>query len=351
MGLDVNIFRRYNRRMKAWILPEQAAIEAHPLQFTEIDTPQPEPGEIKIAMKACGVCRTDLHIAEGDLPLKKAPLILGHEIAGQVDMVGAGVDGFSVGDRIGAAWLHDACGQCEFCRTGRENLCPHAQFTGWDVDGGFAEYTVVKAEFAFPLGDRYQIHEYASFMCPGIAGYRAFRLAQLQEGATLGLYGFGITATYVLQIAQAKGIRVFVVTRSHRNQSLARTLGADWVGDYTEQLPGTTDAGIIFPPVGHLVAFGLAQLTSGGRLILAPVTMSPIEIPDYNDLWQERSIISLAHITRRDAHEFLELTNKISFEAPKTVFSLDELPEVLLQVKHGEILGNAVIEFPEARNE
>jgi propanol-preferring alcohol dehydrogenase len=217
------------------------------------------------------------------------------------------------------------------------------------VNGGFAEYTVIDANFALPLGNEYQIHEYASFMCPGVAGYRAYRLTGLNQGDTLGLYGFGITATYVLQIAHAMNIKVFVVTRSQKNQKLARTLGAEWVGDYTDQLPREVNAGILFPPAGHLVPFGLSQLVRGGKLILAPVTMTPIEIIDYNDLWQERSIITLAHITRKDAREFLELSEYLSFLAPKTVFSFEDLPEVFQKVKNGKILGNAVIEFPAAR--
>jgi propanol-preferring alcohol dehydrogenase len=329
--------------MKAWILETQAPIEERPLELRDVSTPQPESHEVRIKNIACGVCRTDIHVAEGDLPLKKSPLILGHEIVGVVDKVGDQVSSFNIGDRAGIAWLNSTCGQCQFCLSGRENLCSEAHFTGWDANGGFSEYSVIDADFAFHLGEKQPFFETAPLMCPGIAGYRAFRLTELQSGNKLGLYGFGPTATYVLQVAQHKNIDVYVITRSEKNREAAKQIGAYWVGGYDDAIPDKLDGGIIFPPAGNLVSYALSQLKSGGRLVLGPVTMTSIEINDYNLIWQERSIISLAHITKRDGIEFLDIANQIDLNASMEVFPFDELPDVLIQVKHGNVTGNAVI--------
>lgn len=331
--------------MKAWILTNQMPVEKYPLTLQEVPDPDPGAHEIRIKNIACGVCRTDIHIAEGDLPLRKSPLILGHEIVGIVDKVGDKVTHFNIGDKAGIAWLHSTCGKCKFCLSGRENLCPEAQFTGWDADGGYTEYSVVDADFAYPLGEKQSFTEMAPLMCPGIAGYRAFRLTELHEGDKLGLYGFGPTANYVLQVAKHKNMDVYVITRSEKNKLLARQAGADWVGDYDDKIPDLLDGSIIFPPVGHLVTHALSQLDSGGRLVLGPVTMTPIEIKDYNLIWQERSIRSLAHITRKDAIEFLELSREINLTIPFEVFSFKDLPEALIRVKQGRINGNAVIQI------
>jgi propanol-preferring alcohol dehydrogenase len=331
--------------MKAWILENQATVEETPLALKELPDPHPKPHEIRIKNVACGVCRTDIHIAEGDLPLKKSPLILGHEIVGVVDETGEKVSNFKIGDRAGVAWLNSTCGKCRFCLSDKENLCPNAHFTGWDNNGGFAEYSVISADFAFHLGEKQSFVESAPLMCPGIAGYRAFRLTELKEGDKLGVYGFGPTATYVLQVAKHKNIEVYVITRSNKNKKAANDLGASWVGGYEDKIPVRLNGGIIFPPAGNLVPFALSQLDSGGKLVLGPVTMSPIKIKDYNLIWQERSIISLAHISRKDGVEFLQIANDINIKTSINVFSFDDLPEVLIQVKHGKVNGNAVIEI------
>jgi len=333
--------------MKAWILENQAPIEEKPLELKALPDPEPKGHEIRIKNVACGVCRTDIHVAEGDLPLKKSPLILGHEVVGIVDKIGNQVTNFKIGDRAGIAWLNSTCGSCKFCLSGRENLCPNAHFTGWDADGGFSEFSIISAEFAFPLGEKQIFIELAPQMCPGIAGYRAFRLTELKSGDKLGLYGFGPTAAYVLQIAKHKNIEVYVITRSEKNQKAAIELGATWVGGYNDKIPARLDGGIIFPPAGNIVPFALSQLDSGANLVLGPVTMSPIEIKDYNLIWQERSIISLAHISRKDGVEFLQLANDINMKASIEVFPFDNLPEVLIQVKHGKVNGNAVIQIDE----
>jgi propanol-preferring alcohol dehydrogenase len=333
--------------MKAWVLEKQARIEEKPLRLAEVPTPHPKDNEIRIKIYACGVCRTDIHIAEGDLPLRKSPLILGHEIVGIVDEVGKDVKDFKLGDRAGVAWLNSACGECKFCLSDRENLCPEAEFTGWNVDGGYAEYTTVLANFAFKLGENLSFVELAPLMCPGIAGYRAFRLTQAQKGQKLGLYGFGPTASYVLQVARFLGVETFVITRSEKNRNAAKGLGADWVRGYEDKLPCKLDGGIIFPPAGNLVEFALSQLDSGARLVLAPVTSTPIEIKDYNHIWMERSIISLANITREDGIEFLKIAEEINIKTKLEAFDFDELPETLIKAKHGKVDGNAVIKIAE----
>ena len=331
--------------MRAWILDKQASVVDTPLRLTEIPTPEPGDEEIRIRVHACGICRTDLHIAEGDLPLKKTPLILGHEIVGLVDQVGRDVKSFKPGDRAGVAWLNHACGTCKFCLSDRENLCSQAKFTGWDADGGYAEYAAVNGEFAFHLTDSLSFEELAPLMCPGIAGYRALRLTDAEKGQRVGLYGFGPTAAYTLQVAKHLGMEVYAITRSKKNREAARELGADWIGSYEDSPPRLMDAGIIFPPAGNLVEFALSQLESGGRLILAPVYMTPIEIRDYNRIWQERTIKSLAHISRQDGREFLKIASEIKIKGQIETFPFENLADTFALVKDGKVRGNAVIQI------
>ncbi len=333
--------------MKAWILNNQAPIENLPLELKEVLKHEPGIHEIRIRNIVCGVCRTDIHIAEGDLPLKKSTLILGHEIVGVVDKIGEQVTNFNIGDKVGVTWLNSTCGKCKFCLSDRENLCPNAHFTGWDANGGYAEFSVVSADFVFHLNETQSFVEMAPLMCPGVAGYRAFRLTGLQPGDKLGLYGFGPTANYVLQVAKHKNIDVYVITRSEKNRMSAKQSGADWVGRYEDNIPEMLDGSIIFPPAGNLVSHALSQLDSGGRLVLGPVTMTPIEIKDYNLIWQERSVISLAHIARKDCIEFLQLANEINFKISIEVFPFEDLQEALIKVKHGKVNGNAVIQIAE----
>jgi propanol-preferring alcohol dehydrogenase len=331
--------------MRAWILERQAKIEDRPLRLEEIPTPEPSDHEIRIKIHACGICRTDIHVAEGDLPLKKSPLILGHEVVGIVDKVGKEVTSFKVGDRAGVAWLNHACGGCEFCLSGMENLCTGASFTGWDTDGGYAEYTVLDGEFAYHLADHLTFEELAPLLCPGIAGYRSLKLTEAKKGQTVGLYGFGPTASCVLQVAKHLGLEVFVVTRSQKNRDAAQELGADWAGSYEDKPPTPFDAGIVFPPAGNLVEFALSQLKGNGRLILAPVYMTPIEINDYNNIWLERSVKSLAHISRQDGREFLQIAGEIRIKTNIEVFDFEKLADILPLVKGGKVNGNAVIKM------
>ena len=331
--------------MRAWILDKQAQIEDMPLRLEEIPTPDPSDNEIRIKVYACGICRTDIHIAEGDLPLKKTPLILGHEIVGIVDKVGKNVQSFKPGNRAGVAWLNHACGNCKFCLSNKENLCPQATFTGWDADGGYAEYTILDGNFAFHLAENLSFEELAPLLCPGIAGYRSLKLTETKKGQKVALYGFGPTASYVLQVAKHLGLEVFVITRNQKNRDAAKELGADWTGTYEDKPPASLDAGIIFPPAGNLVEFALSQLDSNGRLVLAPVYMTPIEIKDYNLIWLERSIKSLAHISREDGIEFLKIAGEIKIKTQTEIFPFEKLDDVLPIVKHGKINGNAVIKI------
>jgi propanol-preferring alcohol dehydrogenase len=332
--------------VRAWIVEEQASIEAEPLRLAEVPTPHAGDGEVRVRIEACGVCRTDLHITEGDLPLHKCPIVPGHEIVGVVDELGPESDRFQVGERVGVYWLHSSCGQCKYCRSGRENYCPEIERTGWDVDGGFAEFITVPEAYAVPLGGvELDPAEIAPLLCPGMAGYAAFRLAELQEGDRLGLYGFGPTAFYVLKIAQSQGIEVYVSTRAQKNIESAREAGAAWAADAAkEPMPTRLDAAILFPPAGNLVEPVLAQLERAGVLVLAPVSMSPIRIERYSDHLWGRSVRTLYNLNRADAELFFELVPKLDLELPLSIFPFEEVQQALVQVRRGELEGaNAVI--------
>ena len=334
--------------MKAWILEQQAQVESKPLSLVEITAPHPQEDEVRLKIICCGICRTDIHIIEGDLPLKKSPVILGHEIVGIVDEVGTNVKRFQVGDRAGAYWLHDACGECKYCRSYRENYCPELNCTGWDVDGGYAEYITVAQESALPLNDiQLSASEIAPLMCPGIAGYAAFKLAEVEKGDKLGLYGFGPTAHCVLKIAQSLGIATYVSTRATKNIESARKEGANWVGDTSkEKMPCTLDSAIIFPPAGNLVEPALAQLSPGGTLVLAPVSASPIAIANYSDNLWGRSIKTLYNLKRSDAEEFFQIVDRLDLRNGTSLFPFEKLPEVLILAKQGKLdQPNAVLEI------
>lgn len=334
--------------MKTWILEKQAAIEERPLKLARAPVPRPREGEVRIKVLVCGICRTDIHIAEGDLRLKKSPVVLGHEIVGIVDEVGRNVDRFHVGDKVGVYWLYETCGECKHCRAGRENYCPEVKCTGWDVDGGYAEYVTAPAAYALPLNDvEMEPAEIAPLMCPGIAGYAAFKLTGAQKGDKLGLYGYGPTAYYVLKVAQYLGIDIYVSTRSPKNIAAARQAGATWAADTAkERIPCRLDAAILFPPAGNLVEPILAQLESGGTLVMAPVSSSPIVIQDYSaNLWG-RDIKTLYNLKRADAEGFLDLAQRLDLEIGTSRFSFEELQDALILVKRGELKNpNAVVEL------
>jgi propanol-preferring alcohol dehydrogenase len=332
--------------LKAWILTEQAPIEERPLTLSELPDPRPGDHEVRMKVSYSGVCRTDIHIAEGDLPLKKSPIVLGHEVVGIVDEIGKGVTRFRVGQRVGSYWLHSACGQCNYCCSGRENYCPNFQATGWHANGGFAEYMVVPEGFALSL-ESVQLAPsmIPPLLCPGIAGYAAFKLADIQVGETLGLYGFGPTAYYVLKVAQSLDIETYVSSRSKRNIERAKREGAAWAADSSkEEMPSKLDAAILFPPAGNMVEPILSQLKPGGDLVMAAVSSSPITIENYSaNLWG-RTIKTLYQLRRSDAEEFIELANDLDLRPGVSLFAFEELDEALILAKQNKLeQPNAVI--------
>lgn len=329
--------------MKAAILEAPKPIEEAPLRIAEVPEPIPGSGEIRIRVAACGMCHTDLHVVEGELPCKKLPIIPGHQVVGLVDAIGAGVGRFRAGDRVGLAWLYSTCGQCRFCQRGQENLCAEARFTGYDVDGGYAEYIVAPQEFAYPVPDRFSDIQAAPLLCAGIIGFRALRQAQIEKGGRLGFYGFGASAHIAIQVAVHWGCEVFVFTRSEGHRRLARELGAVWTGGADGLPPQLLDSAIIFAPVGELVPLALRALDRGGTLALAGIHMSPIPQLDYASIYHEKTVRSVANSTRQDAEDFLSLAAAIPVRTTVEVFSLEEANRTLLLLKQGSIQGAGVL--------
>lgn len=332
--------------MKAWILEKQSKIEEKPLTLADVPLPHPGNQEIRVKVQTCGICRTDIHIAEGDLPLKKFPLILGHEIVGKVDQTGKGVKNYSPGDPVGISWLYSTCGQCEYCRKGKDNYCPDFRCTGWDADGGFAEYITIKEDFALSLqGIDMEPEDLAPLLCPGIAGYCAFKLTETEKGDRLGLFGFGPTAYYVLKAAIYLGIEVYVSTRSPAHKEEARRNGAVWTGNVMEQkFPVQLDSAILFPPAGGLVEPAINPVKKGGILVLAPVSMSTIEIKNYSDNMWGKDIRTLFNVNKEEAEEFLKIAGQADMRMGRRAFPMEELQDAMIQVKKGRIKEpNAVI--------
>lgn len=329
--------------MRAQILDRPLPIGASPLRWGEAPLPEPAPGQIRLRVRVCGVCHTDLHTVEGDLSLPRLPIVPGHQVVGIVDKMGEGVTAFREGDRAGAVWLHRTCGQCRYCRSGRENLCERAQFTGLHVDGGYAEFMVVDAEFAYHVPLTLSDAEVAPLLCGGVIGYRALRLAEVRPGQTLGLFGFGNSAHVTIQVAWAWGCRVFVFTRSPVHQEHAYSLGAEWAGSADQEPPEPIDAGIMFAPAGELVPKALRVLRSGGTLALAGIHMSHVPTLPYSLLYGERTLRSVANSTRQDAHELLALAASLPIHTDVTVFPLEEANAVLSTLKASGFRGDAVL--------
>lgn len=334
--------------MKAWILERPAAVAQHPLDLTEMPRPEPAEDELLLRVHACGICRTDLHVVEGELPVRRSPLIPGHQIVGRVAVVGSRVEGFAAGDRIGVAWLNRTCGECEFCVAGRENLCEHAMFTGWTVDGGFAEYAVAPAAFTYHLPESFDDIQATPLLCAGIIGYRCLRLTGLSlgewKGARLGLYGFGAAGHVCIQLARARGADVYVCTRDReRHQALARELGATWVGDAMDEPPVKLDASIIFAPAGELVPVALKAIRKGGTVVLGGIHMSPIPSFDYSLIYGERVVRSVANNTREDGREFLQEAARIPVRTHTQTFPFDQANEALIALKNDSIRGAGVL--------
>lgn len=314
-----------------------------PLQCADVPIPEPGPNQIRIRVSACGVCRTDLHVVDGDLTEPKLPLIPGHQIVGQVEKLGEAVSAFVIGQRVGVPWLGGSCGHCDFCVAGSENLCDHATYTGYQINGGFAEYTVADADYCFPLPDGYDDVQAAPLLCAGLIGYRAYRLAQ--EAKRIGLYGFGAAAHILTQVAVAKNQQVYAFTSPGDDaaQQFARSLGASWAGDSKQPPPHALDAAILFAPVGALVPAALKTVRKGGKVICAGIHMSDIPSFPYADLWGERSIHSIANLTRQDAEEFLPLAASIPVQTEVHVYPLEQTNQALDDLRQGRFTGAAVI--------
>jgi propanol-preferring alcohol dehydrogenase len=314
------------------------------LDAVDIPIPVPGPDQLLIRVRACGVCRTDLHVADGDLTEGKLPVVPGHEIVGEVMALGSAVRGFAPGERVGVPWLGHTCGTCVHCRSGRENLCPHARFTGYHLDGGYAQYAVADARFCFALPDAYGDAQAAPLLCAGLIGYRALRMAG--EARVLGIYGFGAAAHIVAQVARFQGRELYAFTRpgDENAQHFARSLGASWAGSSDERPPHPLDAAILFAPVGALVPQALAATTPGGTVVCAGIHMSDIPSFPYSLLWGERIVRSVANLTRRDGEEFLALAPKVPVRTEIEVFPLAGANEALARLRAGRLTGAAVLD-------
>lgn len=314
-----------------------------PLRLAEIAVPRPGKGEVVVKVEACGVCRTDLHVVDGELSEPKLPLVPGHEIVGRVAAMGEGVTGFTPGERVGIPWLGHTCGECRYCRAGKENLCEHALFTGYTRDGGYAEYTLADARYCFPVAESYGAAEAAPLLCAGLIGYRSLRMAG--EGRLLGIYGFGAAAHIVAQVARHEGWRLFAFVKpgDKAAKAFALSLGAEWAGGSDEAPPELLDAAIIYAPAGPLVPAALKAVAPGGRVVCAGIHMSDIPSFPYDILWRERSIHSVANLTRKDGEEFLALAPQVPVVTTVETLPLEEANEALARLRDGRLTGAAVL--------
>lgn len=314
-----------------------------PLREADLPEPVPQPGQVRIRVHACGVCRTDLHVVDGELPDPKLPLVLGHQIVGRVESVGPDAEGFAIGDRIGVPWLGGSCGACRFCSTGCENLCDAARYTGYQIDGGFADFCTADPRFCFPIPERYSDLDAAPLLCAGLIGYRALRMTG--DAERLGFYGFGASAHILIQVARFEGREVYVFTRpgDAAAQRFAEELGAAWVGGSDRVPPDPLDAAIVFAPVGGLVPAALRAVRKAGVVVCAGIHMSEIPAFPYSILWGERVLRSVANVTRRDGEEFLALAPKVPVRTEIHRYSLDQAPRALSDLREGCFTGAAVV--------
>jgi propanol-preferring alcohol dehydrogenase len=330
--------------MQAWVVERCAPIDAGPLRRVERPEPQPGPGQIQVRISCCGVCRTDLHLAECDLPPKRPEVAVGHEIVGRVAALGDGASRFKVGDRVGVPWLGGTDGTCPWCRRGAENLCVSPTFTGWDVDGGYADACVASEAYVYALPESLDDEHAAPLLCAGIIGYRALRRAEVPDGGRLGIYGFGGSAHITAQVALRQGLRVHVLTRGEGNRKLAAELGVDSVGDAADMPPELLDGAILFAPVGDLVPVALRALDRGGTLAIAGIYLSDIPKISYADeLFQERQVRSVTANTRRDGEEFLTLAARLGIRPTTTGYPMAAAPDALADLAHGRFSGAAVL--------
>ncbi len=331
--------------MRAWRVQAPGPMASHPLELVEMPVPVPAAGEVLVRVLTCGVCRTDLHVAEGDLPVRRPHVIPGHEILGEVVAHGGGAGHrFALGDRVGIAWLRSTCGSCRFCRSGRENLCRSSHYTGWDADGGYAEYATVPEAYAYRLPDGFDDVTVAPLLCAGIIGYRALRRANVPPGGRLGLYGFGGSAHLTAQLAIAQGLEVHVLTRGDAARALALRLGAVFAGEARDLPPVLLDSAIIFAPAGDIVPYALEALAPGGTLALAGIHMTDIPSLDYaRHVFHERTLTSVESNTRRDGEEFLTLASRLGVRAQTTHYPFEDAPKALEYLSRGDVEGAGVL--------
>jgi propanol-preferring alcohol dehydrogenase len=330
--------------MRAMVLDGQAPITSAPLALRDIPAPEPGPGEVRIRVRACGLCRTDLHVIEGDMAAPRLPLVPGHQVVGVVDRLGPGAARFALGARIGIAWLRHTCGVCAQCRADRENLCPHSLFTGFHADGGYAEYAVVPEAFAYEIPAEFGDAEATPLLCAGIIGYRALRRSDLPLGGRLGLWGFGSSAHVTIQVARSWGCDVFVATRGEKHQRLAREMGAAWVGGAADPMPRLVDAGILFAPAGELIPVALRSIEKGGTLAVAGIWMSAIPPLDYErELFYERNLRSVTANTREDGEDLMREAAAIPIRPRVATMPLEEANAGLQRLKNDQVDGTAVL--------
>jgi alcohol dehydrogenase, propanol-preferring len=328
---------------RAMVLERAAPAAAGPLRSAPREPRDPGPGQLLLRVAACGVCRTDLQLCEGDLAAHMLPIIPGHQIVGRVEAVGTGVAGWRAGDRAGVAWLAGSDGTCDKCRSGRENLCARATFTGWDVDGGYATHAIARADFALRIPDGFDDLAAAPLLCGGVIGYRSLKRSAVEPGGRLGLYGFGASALITLQIARHWGCRIFVATRSAAEQEHARSLGAEWAGDYGDQPPEPLDAAITFAPSGDVVRAALRAVDRGATVAINAIHLDRLPEMPYEELWWERRLASVANFTRADAREFLDLAARIPVRTTFETHPLEDANVALARLAAGEVRGAAVL--------
>jgi propanol-preferring alcohol dehydrogenase len=330
--------------MRAWRLERQAPIDSSPLALVEMPTPEPGPHEVRVRVRVCALCRTDLHVVEGDLPPQRLPIVPGHQVVGVVDALGAGCRRFRLGDRVGIAWLRHTCGSCMFCRRGDENLCPASRYTGWHEDGGYAEAALVHEDFAYAIPEQFSDEEAAPLLCAGIIGYRALARSRVPAGGRLGLYGFGSSAHVTMQVARQRGCEVYVATRGEGHRRLARELGATWVGEADAAPPVLLDGAILFAPAGTLVPPALRALQKGATLALAGIHLSPIPELTYEPhLFHEKSVTSVEANTRADGVALLAAAAAIPIRPRRQSFAFEDAQRALALLAHDGVDGTALL--------
>lgn len=332
--------------MLAWIIDEPGPIDSHPIKMTEKDIPPPKAGQVLLKILACGVCRTDLHLAEGDLPPQHKGIVPGHEIVGTVESIGPGCNRFQIGDRVGIAWLRNTCGECSYCAEGMENLCISPSFTGWTEDGGFAQYAVVNETYAYQIPDGITIETAAPLLCSGIIGYRALKRANVPPNGRLGIYGFGASAHLTLQVALSLGFEVHVITRSKAAQHLALEMGAKSASGIDQPGHHILDSAILYAPSGNMVPIIMESLDRGGTLAIAGIHLSDIPAIDYNTkLFNEKTLTSVTSNTRSDGNEFLELASNIGIRVVTSEYPFIDANKALVDLAHGKFTGAAVLKM------